>query len=61
MFSTLDLCGKGGFTLLTGIDGEGWKKAAVGVRRLGLISGGALLVLDLVFTICISIGVNTAG
>lgn len=33
LISTLDLCGKGGFTLLTGIGGEGWKEAAVEVSK----------------------------
>ena len=27
-YATLDLCGGGSFTLLTGIGGEGWVKAA---------------------------------
>lgn len=31
--STLDLCGKGQFTLLTGIGGEAWKVAAAEVQR----------------------------
>ena len=31
--STLDLCGKGGFTLLTGIGGEGWCAAAQAVAK----------------------------
>jgi 2,4-dichlorophenol 6-monooxygenase len=35
--STLDLCGKGQFTILTGIGGEAWVKAAEAVgRALGL-------------------------
>jgi 2,4-dichlorophenol 6-monooxygenase len=35
--STLDLCGAGRFTVLTGIGGEGWVQAAAAVgRRLGL-------------------------
>jgi len=35
--STLDLCGKGGFTLLTGIGGEAWKDAASAVAtELGI-------------------------
>ena len=33
LISTLDLCGKGGFTLLTGIGGEGWKQAAIEVSK----------------------------
>ena len=31
--STLDLCGKGRFSLLTGIGGEGWSEAASAVRE----------------------------
>ena len=31
--STKDLCGKGGFTLLTGPGGEGWRDAAAAVRE----------------------------
>lgn len=31
--STLDLSGKGGFTILTGIGGEGWKAAAAEVSK----------------------------
>jgi hypothetical protein len=31
--STLDLCGKGGFTLLTGTGGEGWRTAAERVSQ----------------------------
>jgi hypothetical protein len=31
--STLDLCGQGGFTILTGIGGEGWKPAAAEVSK----------------------------
>jgi 2,4-dichlorophenol 6-monooxygenase len=35
--STLDLCGRGQFTILTGIGGEGWVKAAETVgKALGL-------------------------
>ena len=35
--STLDVAGKGGFTLLTGIGGDGWRKAAEVVHsRLGV-------------------------
>ena len=35
--STLDLCGKGRFTILSGIGGEGWAKAAEAVgKALGL-------------------------
>jgi 2,4-dichlorophenol 6-monooxygenase len=35
--STLDLCGKGRFTILTGIGGEGWAEAAKAVAdRLGV-------------------------
>ena len=37
MVSTLDVAGKGGFTLLTGIGGDGWRKAAEVVHsRLGV-------------------------
>lgn len=36
LVSTLDLCGKGGFTLLTGIGGQGWKDAAEKIaNRIG--------------------------
>jgi hypothetical protein len=36
MVSTLDLCGKGGFTLLTGIGGEKWRAAAKElIKKLG--------------------------
>jgi 2,4-dichlorophenol 6-monooxygenase len=35
MISTLDLCGKGKFTLLTGIGGQGWKNAAAEVSKVG--------------------------
>lgn len=35
--STLDLCGKGGFTVLTGIGGDGWRNAAKAVGdRFGI-------------------------
>lgn len=35
--STLDLCGRGRFTILTGIGGEGWRTAAAAVtRRFGI-------------------------
>lgn len=33
LVSTLDLCGKGGFTLLTGIGGDGWRSAAAEVSK----------------------------
>jgi len=33
MISTLDLCGKGGFTVLTGIGGRGWKNATTEVSK----------------------------
>jgi hypothetical protein len=31
--STLDICGKGGFTLITGIGGDGWREAATAVSK----------------------------
>lgn len=42
--STLDLCGKGGFTLLTGIGGEPWVEAAKAISSAGEVPVAAHVV-----------------